>query len=101
MWARVKGAAENALLALPFKAAYMFRPGVIQPLHGIKSKTKLYQSMYVILNPLFSLAKKVFPDHITTTENVGRAMLHVAKRGGDEVFLENRDINRLATGGKS
>ena len=30
MWARVKGATENALLRLPFKAAYMFRPGVIE-----------------------------------------------------------------------
>jgi uncharacterized protein YbjT (DUF2867 family) len=31
MWARVKGATENALLALPFKAAFMFRPGYIHP----------------------------------------------------------------------
>src|SRR6185295_19788278 len=27
MWARVKGKTENALLRLPFKAAFMFRPG--------------------------------------------------------------------------
>jgi uncharacterized protein YbjT (DUF2867 family) len=43
MWARVKGATENALLKLPFKAAYMFRPGVIQPLHGISSRTTSYR----------------------------------------------------------
>ena len=39
MWARVKGRTENALLRLPFRAAYMFRPGIIQPLHGARSKT--------------------------------------------------------------
>jgi uncharacterized protein YbjT (DUF2867 family) len=43
MWARVKGATENALLKLPFKAAYMFRPSVIQPVHGVKSRTVLYR----------------------------------------------------------
>ena len=45
MWARVKGKTENALLRLPFKAAYMFRPGIIEPLHGAKSKTPLYRSI--------------------------------------------------------
>ena len=43
MWARVKGRTENALLQRPFAAAYMFRPGLIQPLHGIKSKTTSYR----------------------------------------------------------
>jgi hypothetical protein len=35
MWARVKGKTENALLRLPFEAVYMFRPGIIKPLHGV------------------------------------------------------------------
>ena len=51
MWARVKGRTENALLRLPFKAAYMFRPGVIQPLHGIESRTRLYRVLYRMLGP--------------------------------------------------
>ncbi|HTD97174.1 MAG TPA: hypothetical protein VK627_09595, partial [Edaphobacter sp.] len=55
MWARVKGKTENALLALPFKAAYMFRPGFIQPLHGVKSKTKAYQIIYAVASPLIPL----------------------------------------------
>jgi uncharacterized protein YbjT (DUF2867 family) len=95
MWARVKGKTENALLKLPFKAAFMFRPGVIQPLHGIRSKTRLYQFFYSALGPLLSLARMVAPRHITTTEQVGRAMIAVARRGYPKPVLENPDINSL------
>lgn len=95
MWARVKGKAENAVLRFPFKAAYMFRPGVIQPLHGIRSKTKSYQLFYTIAGPVLPLLKRMFPRLITTTEQIGRAMLVVAKRGAPSVILESADINRL------
>lgn len=95
MWARVKGKTENALLHLPFKAAYMFRPGVIQPLHGITSKTKLYRIFYSVAKPIFPLLKAVFPRQITTTEQLGHAMLQVAKRGYPTPILESRDINTL------
>jgi uncharacterized protein YbjT (DUF2867 family) len=95
MWARVKGKTENALLHLPFKAAYMFRPGIIQPLHGITSKTKLYRIFYTVAKPIFPLLKAVFPRQITTTEQLGHAMLQVAKRGYPTPILESRDINTL------
>jgi uncharacterized protein YbjT (DUF2867 family) len=95
MWARVKGKTENALLRLPFKAAFMFRPGVIQPLHGIRSKTRLYQAFYSVLGPLLSLARAVVPRHVTTTEQVGRAMIAVARHGYPKPVLENPDINSL------
>jgi uncharacterized protein YbjT (DUF2867 family) len=95
MWARVKGKTENALLKLPFKAAFMFRPGVIQPLHGIRSKTRLYQFFYSALGPLLSLVRAIAPKHITTTEQVGRAMIAVARRGYPKPVLENPDINSL------
>jgi uncharacterized protein YbjT (DUF2867 family) len=95
MWARVKGKTENDLLKLPFRAAYMFRPGIIQPLHGIKSKTRLYQFFYTILNPVLPLLKSAFPQAITTTEQLGRAMLHVAKHGYSKPILESKDINTL------
>jgi uncharacterized protein YbjT (DUF2867 family) len=95
MWARVKGRTENALLRLPFKAAYMFRPAFIQPLHGIRSKTKLYQLLYDILAPIQPLLKGRFPKYITTTEQLGRAMLYVAKNGYPKPILESEDINRL------
>ena len=73
MWARVKGETENALLALPFKASFMFRPGFIQPLHGIVSKTKLYRAIYAVMGPLYPVLKTLAPSYVTTTENVGRA----------------------------
>ena len=95
MWARVKGRTENALLRLPFKAAYMFRPGLIQPLHGIKSKTGLYRAVYAVTGPLLPLLKAVAPKHVTTTEQVGRAMLGVAKHGADKRVLETPDINAI------
>jgi uncharacterized protein YbjT (DUF2867 family) len=93
MWARVKGETENALRRLPFKAAYMFRPGVIQPLHGITSKTKLYRILYAVTGPLITLMRKILPRWVTTTELVGRAMIRVGMRGASKPFLENQDIN--------
>jgi uncharacterized protein YbjT (DUF2867 family) len=95
MWARVKGATENALLRLPFKAAFMFRPGIIQPLHGTRSKTPLYNGIYVVIAPLLSLAYRLWPDRMTTTEQVGRAMLAVARHGAPKALLEVPDINAL------
>jgi uncharacterized protein YbjT (DUF2867 family) len=96
MWARVKGASENAILKMPFKAAYMFRPGLIQPLHGIVSRTRAYRVAYVALAPVVALLRLLFPGAITTTERIGRAMLEAAKRGAPKTVLENRDINDLA-----
>ena len=95
MWARVKGATENALRRLPFKAAYMFRLGIIQPLHGIKSKTTSYRIFYSLLGPVLTLLRKFSPGLITTTEQVGRAMIQVARQGAPKPILENRDINAL------
>jgi uncharacterized protein YbjT (DUF2867 family) len=95
MWARVKGKTENDLLKLPFHAAYMFRPGAIQPLHGIRSKTKLYQTLYTVLKPVMPLLKSAFPKYITTTEQLGRAMLKVAKNGYPAPILETKDIDSL------
>ncbi|RTD87828.1 epimerase [Variovorax atrisoli] len=95
MWARVKGATENALLRLPFKAAYMFRPGMIQPLHGIRSKTPVYDAAIVVLKPVLGLAFRLWPNRVTTTEKVGRAMLAVARNGAPKPILEPADINAL------
>jgi len=92
MWARVKGKTENDLLKLPFKAAYMFRPALIQPMHGIKSRTTAYRVGYAIAAPLFPVLKALFPRYVTTTEDVGRAMLRVAKQGHPNSILENDDL---------
>ena len=95
MWARVKGRTENALLRLPFKASYMFRPAYIQPLHGIVSSTKLLRVMYAVVGPLYPVWKALFPDYVTTTEVLGRAMIAVARNGYSKRVLENRDINAV------
>jgi uncharacterized protein YbjT (DUF2867 family) len=95
MWARVKGKTENDLLKLPFKAAYMFRPAGIQPLHGIKSKTAWYQAVYVVAAPVLTLLNRVAPKYVTTTEQVGRAMIKVAKDGYPRPVLESEDINAV------
>ena len=95
MWARVKGRTENELLRLPFKAAYMFRPGAIIPLHGVRSKTRWVRLLYALAAPVGPAWRALFPNSITTTEQVGRAMLRVAREGHPTPILETRDINRL------
>jgi len=95
MWARVKGKTENHLLEMPLKA-FMFRPGFIQPLKGVRSKTRLYQAFYSVLGPLYPLLKRLAPRHVTTTENVGRAMIEIAAGRSPKRVLENPDINALA-----
>jgi uncharacterized protein YbjT (DUF2867 family) len=95
MWARVKGETENALLGMGFKAAYMFRPGLIVPMHGIRSKTAVYQGVYSAMRPVLPLLLRMFPKQVTTTEQVGRAMLAVAKSGYPKQVLEAADIARV------
>ena len=95
MWARIKGKTENDLLKLPFKAAHMFRPAGIQPLHGIKSKTAWVQAIYVVASPLLTLLNRVAPTYMTTTEQVGRAMIKVARDGYPKPVLESGDINAV------
>jgi uncharacterized protein YbjT (DUF2867 family) len=96
MWARVKGRTENALQRLRFKAAYAFRPGLIQPLHGITSRTPAYRLFYTAAAPLMPLARRLFPNTIVTTEQVGKAMLNVVRRGWPTPILEQRDIARAS-----
>jgi uncharacterized protein YbjT (DUF2867 family) len=95
MWARVKGRTENALLRLPFKAAYMLRPGLIVPMHGVQSKTRLYRVFYKLMTPLLPALKALFPRSIITTEQLGRAMLRLARSGYSKKILETRDLAAL------
>jgi uncharacterized protein YbjT (DUF2867 family) len=95
MWARVKGKTENHLIQLPLNA-YMFRPGYIQPMNGIRSKTKLYQALYDVVGPLFPIIQRLFPTHVTTTVKIGRAMIELSAKGYGKRILENPDINGLS-----
>lgn len=97
MWARVKGQAENALLAMGFKAAYMFRPGIIQPLRGIKSRTGWVQLFYTLFRPITPLLRRLFPSYVTNTTILGKAMIEAAARGYERPILESRDINRIGS----
>jgi uncharacterized protein YbjT (DUF2867 family) len=96
-WARVKGATENALLRMPFRAAYMFRPGFIQPMHGEQPKAAMTKIALRILGPLIPLVLRFAPNHATTTERMGRAMLFVVRHGAPQKVLESKDINALSS----
>jgi uncharacterized protein YbjT (DUF2867 family) len=98
MWARVKGKTENALRALPFKATFMFRPGYIQPVDGVRSKTGWIHGITSALAPLYPLVHRMMPYSTTTTANVGRALIQVAASGYFKPVLSPGDINRLAEG---
>ncbi|MFZ1937839.1 MAG: NAD(P)H-binding protein [Terracidiphilus sp.] len=95
MWARVKGRTENALLRLPFKAAHMFRPGFIEPRFGVLSRTGWYRAAYAVTRPLFPVLRGLFPNHVLATDEIGRAMLIVARDGAPKPVLEARDIRAL------
>jgi hypothetical protein len=97
MWARVKGKTENKLLSMPFKDAYMFRPGYIQPRKGIRSKTRWYNAIYFIFTPLYFLLKP-FKSLVTDTTAMGKAMINVALKGYPEKIIGPKDINLLAKG---
>jgi len=92
MWARVKGKTENDLIAMPGLEGYAFRPGAIQPLHGARSRTPWVRRAYVVIGPLIGLARRLFPRQITTTEQIGVAMLRVARSGWPSRILESADI---------
>ncbi|RMG80414.1 MAG: NAD-dependent epimerase/dehydratase family protein [Bacteroidetes bacterium] len=95
MWARIKGKTENMVFNKEFKDAYAFRPGVILPERGIKSKTKAYNFFYVITRPFFPLLKKI--KSVTTTRNLGKAMISLIEKPRKEKIVNGSLINQLAT----
>jgi len=92
MWARVKGETEAALFALPFKAAYALRPGVIAPAHGERSGVAAYRAFYLLAAPVLAGLRTLAPGLLLTTETVGRAMLRLAREGWPTPVLEKADI---------
>ncbi|MHB8077384.1 Rossmann-fold NAD(P)-binding domain-containing protein [Desulfosporosinus fructosivorans] len=92
MWARIKGRTENDLLRLPFKRAFMFRPGYIHPTKGLK-RTHIY---YRALSWLYPVARKLIPNHVISLRELGVAMIHAVNTGYDQSILECKDIAKLA-----
>jgi uncharacterized protein YbjT (DUF2867 family) len=96
MWERVRGKTENDLLRLAFRGVYIFRPGMIQPLDGIKSKTTAYRWFYTLTKPMLPLLKAALPTQVLTTRQVGQAMLGVVRRGAPRRVMESADIAAAA-----
>lgn len=95
MWARVKGQTENALLELTPRA-FMFRPAFIMPLPGTQAKTKSYALLYRLLTPLYPVLRRIAPRHVTTSTQLGQAMIHTARGNAPHHVLTTTDINELA-----
>ncbi len=95
MWERVRGNTENALLKLPFRGVYIFRPGMIQPMDGIKSKTAAYRIFYSLTKPLLPLLRAALPKHVLSTRQMGQAMLAVVRNGARKRVLESADISEI------
>lgn len=92
MWTNVKGKTENALLRLPFKQAFMFRAGIIQPTAGMQN-TYL---MYKLVNPILPVVRLVFPKMVSTLSEIGQAMIAVTEQGFENSILEVKDIVAVA-----
>ena len=97
MWARVKGKTENDLLKLGFKQAFMFRPGVIIPERGIKSKTKSYQFVYGYFMWLIKLIKCLAPNSVVNTTQIGLAMINSVNSSYQKTIIRPKDIIEIAT----
>lgn len=91
MWARVKGRAENALMRLPFRGVYNFRPGLMAPKPGQKHVKPLFRAA-LVLAPLMKLFLPAL-----TLEQVGRAMIRCVREGAPKQVLEVPDIAALAS----
>ena len=96
MWAQVKARTETALLAL-FPSAYMFRLAMLRPMNREISKTRWTRITYLILRPFLPLIHAIAPSAVITTEELGRAMIRVARDGAKKRVLESRDLLELST----
>lgn len=91
-WARVKGKTENDLMKMNFKNSFMFRPGYIQPIKGLKRAYKIYK----VLAPFYPIWKTLFPKYVVSLEDVGQAMINAAKFGFEKNILECEDIRKAS-----
>ena len=93
-WANVKGKTENMVFKSGFKDSYAFRPGAIIPGKGIKSKTPWVNVVLLIFKPFYGILRKF--DSVTTTENIGKAMINCVKYTATGKILNNKSINKMA-----
>ena len=96
MWARVKGKTENDLLKLGFKQAFMFRPGMIIPAKGVVPSSKLYRMIIMNMTWLLKLMKKVTPNSVVDSAQIGQAMINITQKGYDKTIIDPVDILQLS-----
>jgi uncharacterized protein YbjT (DUF2867 family) len=97
MWARVRGRLENKLFSMPFRSAHALRPGFIQAMRGTRSSVRMYRVVYALTGWMYPVLRRLFPNAVTSTVTIGRAMIHIATAGWDERVLEMSSINRAGT----
>jgi uncharacterized protein YbjT (DUF2867 family) len=96
MWSRIRGKTENALLSLPFKGVYIFRPAFVEPLPGFESKTTSYRIIYRLISPFTSLIRWAFPSISSSVKEIAQAMIILAEKGNNKKILKSRDIVQIA-----
>ncbi len=92
MWSRVKARTEREIMEL-FPNGFAFRPGFIQPTHGVRSKTRWYDIAYTVTAPLVPALRRIAPRYITSTDEIGRAMLRAARGGYAKRIVTTADMH--------
>ena len=93
-YARFKGEAEQALLAVGFPCVYIFRPAYIYPVEPRKEPNFRYR----LLRGIYPVFRVLFPNQVIRADDLAHAMVDVTVRGRGEhggVVLENRDIRAM------
>ena len=97
MWARVKGKTENDIFKLGFKQAFTFRPGAIIPLRGIEPSSKMYRVLINNLTWLIKAIKKMAPNAVVNTTQIGLAMINATIFGYEKQIIIPADMLKLAS----
>jgi uncharacterized protein YbjT (DUF2867 family) len=93
-FARYKGQAEKALLAMGFPHVYLFRPAYIYPVEPRQEPNFSYR----LLRGIYPVFRLLFPNQVIRADDLARVMVDVAIRGTDETrgpVFENRDIGAI------
>lgn len=94
-WARVKGKTENDLMKKNFKQVFVYRPGFMKAMPGMKHVLPYYK--YV--NWMFAPGKALYPAAFNTLEEVGISMINAARFGYSKNVITGNDIRILAAMG--
>ena len=94
-FARYKGQAEKALLAMGFPQVYLFRPAYIYPVEPRQEPNFSYR----LLRGIYPVFRLLFPNQVIRADDLARVMVDVAVCGTGEhrgPVFENREIRAMA-----